>query len=382
MYYSILYTSADITMLTVSNVQALAGVVLQDFKMGGMGYATSTKPGLLIENSAQTVCERLFIQGFSTGVQYDGGASAPFSSFSCSMYDCAISGNVLNIDARANTNFLCLYNTTFGGAATVNGIGLRVKDCSGPFIFGGDCEGSGLIGLDIDASSEARVGAVIQGVDFEGSDATLGVIRLGATALVRGITIIGINVSSCAGLWILNPVNADRVTVIDVEGNVGTGSAKWINDAGNITNLLSVNNYYTSYDTVVPTVQVLNGTLAYSDSTVNLTGRHADARTTITYSASMTPDASKGNTQELIITDANACTINAPTNPVDGQELTFWIGNSSGGAHGTITWDAAYKKAGALAAIATGNNRSITFQYRKAGLLWYERYRSAADVPN
>lgn len=104
------------------------------------------------------------------------------------------------------------------------------------------------------------------------------------------------------------------------------------------------------------------------------------SREVVTYSTSMTPNQLNGWTHTIAITDGVAFTINNPTNSVDGEAVIIRLSNTSGGAHGAITWGAGYKMAGALAAIATGFNRTIAFHYN--GTNWIELFRSAADVAN
>lgn len=100
---------------------------------------------------------------------------------------------------------------------------------------------------------------------------------------------------------------------------------------------------------------------------------------TITYSASMTPDVSLGNNFTISATNSTAFTINAPTNPTTGQFVTITIRNTSGGALGVATWNAAFKMT-AWTQPANTNSRSIQFKYD--GTNWIEINRSAADVPN
>ena len=119
----------------------------------------------------------------------------------------------------------------------------------------------------------------------------------------------------------------------------------------------------------------INAAAAYYVNGARITGREA-----VTYSASMTPNQRNGQTHTVTITDANAFTINNPTNSVDGDVVRIVLSNTSGGAHGAITWGAGYKMAGALAAIATGFNRTVEFVYN--GTNWVESFRSAADVAN
>jgi hypothetical protein len=100
--------------------------------------------------------------------------------------------------------------------------------------------------------------------------------------------------------------------------------------------------------------------------------------TALSYSASITPDDRLG-TQSIVATDTSAFTINAPTAPSNsGQTLSFDIKNSSGGTQGTITWDAAYKLAGAFSNAANTKRRTISFYYD--GTNWVELSRAAADI--
>jgi Pectate lyase superfamily protein len=101
--------------------------------------------------------------------------------------------------------------------------------------------------------------------------------------------------------------------------------------------------------------------------------------TAITYGTSMTPDAALGSKQVITATNATAFTINAPTNPLTGQELTVTVRNTSGGALGAATWNAIFKMA-AWTNPADTFSRSITFVYN--GTNWVETGRTPADVPN
>lgn len=99
---------------------------------------------------------------------------------------------------------------------------------------------------------------------------------------------------------------------------------------------------------------------------------------TVTYSASMTVDSSTAGHAAITATDTSAFTINAPTNAKKGRTITFDITNSSGGSLGTITWNAAFKLAGAFTNPANGKRRTITF--RHDGTSWIEVNRAAADI--
>lgn len=105
-------------------------------------------------------------------------------------------------------------------------------------------------------------------------------------------------------------------------------------------------------------------------------------RVAATYSASITLDLKLGNHHTITITNGTAFTINAPTGPYfDGMEAVITLINSSGGAHGAITFNTVWKTAGALAAIANGSNKTVTFRF-SGTTNFYEVSRSAADVAN
>jgi hypothetical protein len=99
---------------------------------------------------------------------------------------------------------------------------------------------------------------------------------------------------------------------------------------------------------------------------------------TVTYSASMTPDASVGDIQGITITDATAFTINAPTNAVAGRSMTLRFKNTSAGTSGAGTFNAVFKMA-SFAAVATATSTLITFFYD--GTNWIEMGR-VTGIPN
>lgn len=109
-------------------------------------------------------------------------------------------------------------------------------------------------------------------------------------------------------------------------------------------------------------------------------------RTAPTFGASISIDASLGNRFDIVATSATAPTINVPTNALDGQKITFWFSNTSGGAMGATSFSGSaggYKLVGgAFTNPANGFNRSITFQYDSLNSFWYELYRSSGDVAN
>ena len=110
-----------------------------------------------------------------------------------------------------------------------------------------------------------------------------------------------------------------------------------------------------------------------------LTTQLVYTKITVTYSASMTIDSSVGSYASITATNATAFTINAPTNPVNGQPLTIVIRNTSGGALGAVTWNAVFKMS-AWTSPATGFSRSICFFYD--GTNWVQVSQTGVDVPN
>ena len=99
---------------------------------------------------------------------------------------------------------------------------------------------------------------------------------------------------------------------------------------------------------------------------------------TVAYSASITIDASTGHLFDISANNGTAFTINAPTNPTNGQRIYITVRNTSGGALGAITWNAVFKMV-ALTSPANGFSRTLFFKYN--GTNWVQM-RTDADVPN
>lgn len=83
---------------------------------------------------------------------------------------------------------------------------------------------------------------------------------------------------------------------------------------------------------------------------------------------------------QVYANNGTAFAIAAPTNGSPNQEIVVTIGNSSGGALGAITWNAAYKM-GAFTSPAAGTQRSIRFQSNGNATAWHEITRTTVDVP-
>jgi hypothetical protein len=122
----------------------------------------------------------------------------------------------------------------------------------------------------------------------------------------------------------------------------------------------------------------VDGGVAMQVGSFNGLGRQAQKRATLTYGTTVTLNALLGNIFELGVPDAVAFTMAAPTNPFDGQTIQIDISNQSGGAMGTITWNAVFKKP-AFTNPANGFMRSIQFYFD--GTNW-RQVGTPLDVPN
>ncbi len=100
----------------------------------------------------------------------------------------------------------------------------------------------------------------------------------------------------------------------------------------------------------------------------------------LVYSGSLAIDASLGNTFAVTGTNGVDFDVLDPTNPKQGQHVTFTIRNGSGGVMGAPVFGGAYKIGAAWTKPANGFSRSIGFYYN--GTNWIETWRSQADVSN
>lgn len=210
-------------------------------------------------------------------------------------------------------------------------------------------------------------GVVIQGVAFSASNASsTNRVQIGGDAgKIRGFSVTG-NI-------VVHGSDSFGGALVDLNGEGSSGTI--------------VGNYLrgtTGNGAKVVTSQRA-GVVVYGNE--NLSGilgeQWYSKPTSITYSASMTPDSSQGQFHTIVATNNTAFTINAPTNPPPSsnaaQILTLTVFNTSGGALGAVTWNAVFKMA-AWTSPATGNNRSITFKWN--GTNWQEISRTPSDVPN
>jgi hypothetical protein len=180
-------------------------------------------------------------------------------------------------------------------------------------------------------------------------------------------------------------VAVGALTSLVAIGNRFISSAATIIGTTNINSVFAAGNVDSNVGTIFDGTAghhfefgVAKGFVPFVDD-LRLAGALTQTRFGVTYSASMTIDASTGNFAEITANNGTAFTINAPTNPIASQALNVTIRNASGGALGVATWNAVFKMA-AWVQPANGFSRSITFLYD--GVNWVEKNRLTADVPN
>lgn len=93
---------------------------------------------------------------------------------------------------------------------------------------------------------------------------------------------------------------------------------------------------------------------------------------TLTDAATIATDASVGNMFKVTL--GGNRTMGAPSNPVDGQRITYRIIQDANGTR-TLTWDSAFRFGTSLPSptITTGNGKSdiISFTYNPNATAWY-----------
>jgi len=370
-YNSFLTTSADISILTLTDVQQVNGPILENIGFLRGTSSGSTKALLQVNNSSNGRIQGCQILRGKYGVYFAATATAPNSCYGWAIRDSIIANcGTINIECEAQTNSLTLENVVIGAGAPV---GLHIVDSIGFSCVGSNnLEGATSRGIDIDATTDLAMGAYISGFDFETCVCTLGVIRIGATALVRGVKIESNQFNNAGSSeWAVNPIRCYDLTMVNNVTTTGFNSGEAVNRSGTDQ----------AYFSEIGNTWQTNSAFFSKGSLV--AEQYVNTRVAVTYSASMTPNAALGNHQDIVITDSSAFTVNAPTNPLDGQLLTLTFINTSGGAHGTGTMNAVFHMAGggtSIPTIATGTNRSLTFRYRINA--WLEVSRNANDVPN
>ena len=213
---SVLQANTDITVMSATNNSQ---ITLEDFEIFGVGSGTSTKYGLQWINTPYCVFNRIYVYGFSKGVYFKAGGTAPASSFSNSFNNCVIQANAVNIDCESEANSLNLYSTRLGSAT----IGVRFLDSNTLMVLGCDFEACTTCAIQIDSASAAtEVGATIAGNHFESNTSTTGDINIGVSFEMRGISITG-NLFY-GGAANVAPVKLFKASGVVFSGNTVTGT--------------------------------------------------------------------------------------------------------------------------------------------------------------
>jgi hypothetical protein len=99
----------------------------------------------------------------------------------------------------------------------------------------------------------------------------------------------------------------------------------------------------------------------------------------LAYGTTIATDASRAKVFFINITNNTGFTISNPTNSKQGQRITYIILNSSGGAHGTISWGSEFLLDSSLGAIANGKQRTISFVNNS--WQWIQDGAASGDLP-
>lgn len=204
---SIITTASDITIFSFT--LAASRSVITDLQLVGKG-AGATLPGILYTNSNNNYLRNVRVRSFGVGIRFAAGANSCYLN---TLNKCIVENNItINIDGQINTNALHLISTQFGGSSQT---GLKLVDSNNLMIAGGDCEGVSVCGIDLDATSTLRAGHLIMGFHFEGNTSSVGDIRIGNTASVDGVTIVGSLFKPGTGnIAAINAVNCDGLAVL------------------------------------------------------------------------------------------------------------------------------------------------------------------------
>ena len=159
-----------------------------------------------------------------------------------------------------------------------------------------------------------------------------------------------------------------------LENNLGGGATANFATGGNVFTGFSIPSSGLALLLYVPALSKWVCLAVVSGTGVNRTSKNV-----LTYGAPVTPDASLGGLQTVTITNATAFTVAAPLNPpAAGETGSFYLElfNNSGGAHGTITFNAVYINPGSPV-IANGKKKLLGFTWN--GASWVLSGGSTAD---
>jgi len=244
-------------------------------------------------------------------------------------------------------------------------------------VFSGTGTGSGAIGVAVNTASVSMPFRSIRRVTIfaTGSTQLANAMQIqgGSAGLVEEIhienAVNGIDILGCfattfesitgnpnvTNLVVIDSTSASQnLTLIGINGQGATNTIVDQETGFTLTNeqaIYAVGNGSTNQRTVVSTDAGLGTRLKIFRRSVQ----------TPSSSASITIDASAGEKVKPSVLAANA-TINAPTNPSLGQELTFtFIQDGTGGR--TVSWNAVFKQSWSDTGNTSNKRSSITFWY-------------------
>lgn len=416
--------------ITIRSTLAWAyGTHYADFAIQGTNNGANTDDGMAFLNESPIIVERVYVNAVGRHAFRFGDGSHHVDSIimrDCMAQACKGDGVYGRSLVTAQINAIDIYNCSFS-ANTGNGInlwGTRINieggvvqgnSLNGIYIYGGDIGvSSGATAYNIrNVYTEGNVQGEIVGLNYYNG---VGPVANYATHItidgcyllhtpndITGIIKLtgpaGSFKGSCIGRNAFNgaPPQVDMQGSCDAQVEIHptledalTFTAKYPGcDSATIVGAPMLIRTGTPLGVVTPdyTGQILQdnaNNCQWRAITLNTAGwEKLGTRTgvqVISYTASMTPSNQLGTIATITATNGTAFTINAVGgSALLGTTQTIKIKNTSGGALGTATWDAAYKMA-AWAQPATGFSRSITFFWD--GTNWVEISRTTADVPN
>ncbi len=174
--------------------------------------------------------------------------------------------------------------------------------------------------------------------------------------------------STSAGFTATLPTASNAFGEVHVVRNYGTANTVTVASAGGtITGITALGaGGFGTY--------ISDGTNWYGYGNAGVAGTASWARTSGTYSTSVTPAVGNLSVWAVTASDTVAFAINAPTGMVDGQLTVFVITNSSGGTLGNVTWNAAFQTtwSNGTDKPANGHRTLLTFIYNSAATTWFQ----------
>jgi hypothetical protein len=188
----------------------------------GTFFLGPANPAIVLTSSPYNQFHRLKISGFGYGVELQTGGNASFLN---SFNNCQIiSNSMANLYLQSQSHQTTLNACTIGGGNV--GWGAYVTDSAGFSVYGGDCEGTAQVGIELDNVASTANGAhFISGMDFEGNRDVGGNIRIGNTEIVYGVMIANctFDAGGAGDNYAINPVTCTGAIAIGCNFASGYG---------------------------------------------------------------------------------------------------------------------------------------------------------------